>query len=188
MKLASLFQLLGILSVVSASTGCTTLTSPARNESLSEANKVYWFDYAAERRGGFLLPKLPGSKSETGFAFCAEPVPDVALAHTSEITGSAKLPETVDAELKAKFANEVVQLAGRTQTILFLREAMYRLCEQGINGNLAPGEVKELYNKVIDAAVLFSKASAAQEVKNALDSASDPKTQKAIQQFLNPQQ
>ncbi|MCX7092325.1 MAG: hypothetical protein NTY50_02570 [Methylobacter sp.] len=187
MKLVSLFELLGIISVVSVSTGCTTLTSPARNESLSETNKVYWFDYAAERRGGFLLPK-PTSTSPTAFSICAEPVPDVALEHTSEIAGSAKLPETVDAELKAKFANEVIQLAGRTQTILFLREAMYRLCEQGVNGNLAPGEVKELYNKVIDAAVLFSKASAAQEVKNALDSASDSKTQKAIQQFLTPQQ
>lgn len=178
--------ILGLISIVLFLSGCTTLTSPARKELLSDEDSVYWFDYAAERRGGFLIPKQSGSNSNTRFAICAEPAPDVALAHTTEIVGSAKLPETVDAELKVKFANEVVQLAGRTQTILFLREAMYRLCEQGVNGNLAPGEVKELYTKVIDAAVLFSRASAAQEIKNALDSASDPKTQKTIEKFLNP--
>lgn len=166
-------------------TGCTTLTSPARSESLSEKDKVYWFNYAAERRGGFLFPK-PTATSPAAFSICAEPVPDVALKYSSEMAGSAKLPETVDAEVKAKFASEVVQLAGRTQTILFMREAMYRLCEQGVNGNLQPGEVKELYAKVIDAVVLFSKASAAQEIKNAFDSAHDPETQSAIKKFLNP--
>lgn len=163
--------------------GCTTLTSPARNEFLTEKDKVYWFDYAAERRGAFLIPKS-SSGSPSAYSICAEPAPDVALKHTSELAASAKLPNTVDAELKTKFANDVVQLAGRTQTILFLREAMYRLCEQGINGNLQPNEVKDLYTKVIDAAVLFSKASAIQEARSAITS--DPKTQEIIENILNP--
>jgi hypothetical protein len=165
--------------------GCTTLTSPARHYALDHQDKVYWFDYASERRGAFLIPRGTVSNSQqSSFSVCAEPVPDVALAHSTELIGSAKLPETVDAELKAKFASEVVQLAGRTQTILFLRESMYRLCEQGVNGNLTPEEVRDLYVEVINAAVAFAKASAANEASRAIESATDPKTRKVIEDFL----
>lgn len=183
MKYKFVARLMSLALTLSILAGCTTITSPARSKFLTEKDRVYWFDYAAERRGAFLIPKS-SSGSPSSYSICAEPTPDVALKHTSELALSAKLPNTVDAELKTKFANDVVQLAGRTQTILFLREAMYRLCEQGVNGNLQPNEVKELYTKVIDAAVLFSQASVLQEARNAIKL--DPKTQQIIENILNP--
>jgi hypothetical protein len=41
---------------------------------------------------------------------------------------------------------------------MFLRESLYRLCELSLNFQLEPKEAKELYNKVIEAAVKMAEA------------------------------
>ena len=119
----------------------------------------YWFNYDASRRGAILTPKMDGSP---GVYMCAEPSPDVALENAVKLLG--ELQATVQSggegalKAQAEFSEKLVELAGRTQTILFLREALYRLCEQQMNGALSSTEVDRLYAKVIETSITLAEA------------------------------
>jgi hypothetical protein len=126
--------------------GCASLTSPARERPI-DITRAHWIDYDGSRRGTMLLPA--GARVKT----CAEPAPDVAFSFLAKIDGALKLPESVDASLKAELSQQVVELAGRTQVVLFLREALFRLCEQSLNGTFDERTLVDAYSKVIDTSV-----------------------------------
>jgi hypothetical protein len=142
---------LGLILLLGTSTGCTFFARPATQEKL-DANQAYWFHYEASRRGGFLVG--PDSKMK----MCAEPAPDVALARSVELVGKGSY-QGASAEAQAKLAEQLAQLGGRTQTVLILRESLFRLCELSINNStLTPVELKGLYKDVIDAVVQLATA------------------------------
>ncbi len=98
--------------------------------------------------------------------FCAEPPPDVALQRSMELLAKADLPQAnVTASGSAKLSADVIALAGRTQSLLFLREALYRLCEQSINGNLSRAEVGQLIAKVLKAGQQIAEAQLVKEIR-----------------------
>lgn len=140
--------------------GCATFTSPAREHKLSEG-EAYWFDYSASRRGTILIPR----HEKKNIAICAEPSPDVALEIVDKFKADVKV-EKVEFGAETDIQEKVIQLAKRTQTIMFLRESLYRLCELSLNFQLEPEKVKDLYEKVIDAASDMAKA----EILNAQES------------------
>lgn len=76
-----------------------------------------------------------------------------------ELTAKRSVPQKGDVELQGKLETEVIQLAGRTQIVLFLRESMYRLCEQAANGFLTPAELNVLYGRVLETGVELAKAT-----------------------------
>lgn len=167
-------RMLVVVLLVSTLVACTNLTSPARSKKL-QPNVTYWLDYAAERRGAIAAPR------STELTVCAEPVPDVALQHTSSFLAKVDVPQSAEGELSTEFASEVVQLAGRTQTVLLLREAMYRLCEQSMNGNLNQSDIKSLFEKVLETTLLFGKADA---LNAGARLRADPETKKEILDYL----
>jgi hypothetical protein len=149
--------LLLLLIVVVSFYGCASFTSPARKHILEEG-RTYWFDYDASRRGAILIPK----HEQKNIAICAEPSPDIALEILNKFkanVGTDKIAIGTEADIQEK----VIQLAKRTQTLMFLREALYRLCELSLNFQLKDEEVRELYEKVIEAAAKMAEA----ELKNA---------------------
>lgn len=128
--------------------GCANLTSPAR-EHVLDSNTSYWFDYDASRRGAVMVP------SNTNIKICSEPSPDVALTLLSKFNASVEQTGVGKVGGSAEFNASVVKLAERTQMVMFLRESLYRLCEQSINNNFTSSEVLNAYNKVIDAALVI---------------------------------
>jgi len=153
-------------------TGCANLTSPARYHEI-DATKAYWLDYDASRRGTLVLPA--GNKVKT----CAEPSPDVALTLVSKLEASLKSEAGGDATAKAEFSATVVELAKRTQMVMFLREALFRLCEQSINSDLTVTNVVSLYEKVIAAATDIVKTD---------KTAAETKAKEAQNKFIQLQQ
>lgn len=150
-------KLFGLFLLLVMGSGCASFTSPAR-EHVLEDGKAYWFDYDASRRGAILIPKY----EKKNIAICAEPSPDVALEIIDKFkadVGTGNIKVGAEAEIQEK----VIQLAKRTQTIMFLRESLYRLCELSLNFQLDSVKVSELYEKVIDAASKMAEA----ELKNA---------------------
>ena len=143
-------------------TGCANLTSPARNHEI-DPTKAYWFDYDASRRGTLVLPADKKVKT------CAEPSPDVALTLVSKLEATLKPEAGGDATAKAEFSATVVELAKRTQMVMFLREALFRLCEQSINGDFTVKDVVGLYKEVITAATDIVKTDKAAAETKALD-------------------
>jgi hypothetical protein len=140
-----------LILLIGTNTGCTFFTKPAVEHKL-KADQAYWFHYEATRRGGFLV----GADSK--IKMCAEPAPDVALARTIELVGKGSY-QGATGEAQAKLAEQLAQLSGRTQTVLILRESLFRLCELSINNSaLTPTELKGLYKDVIDAVVQLATA------------------------------
>lgn len=133
--------------------GCSHFVQPAREHEL-ETNKQYWLDYDASRRGTFFFKDDQGN-----YRTCAEPSPDVAYQLTEKLSAMATYAG-VDAKGKADFNRDVVNLAERTQMIMFLREALFRLCELTMNTDLKPEDHVALYKEVLGAAMNLAKAEA----------------------------
>ncbi len=140
-----------VLFLVLLLSGCAGFTSPARKHVL-ESNTPYWFDYDASRRGAFLL-----SDNNTKVKICAEPSPDVALQIINKFMLTVPL-EKIPVQGQVNISQQVLQLAGRTQTILFLRESLYRLCELSVSNNFTKDDIKALYENVIEVSSKLAEA------------------------------
>lgn len=156
--------------------GCANLTSPARDHAF-DPTKAYWLDYDASRRGTLVLPE--SSKVKT----CAEPSPDVALTMISKIEAALKPQAGGEVTAKGEFNATVVELAKRTQMVMFLREALFRLCEQSINNNFHNNEaIFVLYKQILEAATDIVKTDQTSAEAKVLD-AQNKSIQ--LQQFQN---
>ncbi|CCQ89997.1 exported hypothetical protein [Nitrospina gracilis 3/211] len=142
-----------VLFLLVSTVGCAHFVDPARDHEL-ETNKQYWLDYDASRRGTFFFKDNAGN-----YKTCAEPSPDVAykLAEKLEAMGTYA---GVEGKGKADFNQDVVNLAERTQMIMFLREALFRLCELSMNSNLKPDDHVKLYKDVLKAALNLAESEA----------------------------
>lgn len=69
----------------------------------------------------------------------SEPSPDTAVKATMDLASQLKYEDSVDAELKLKYATEVAQLGKRTVATTVLRDALYKMSELRAAGN----ELKE---------------------------------------------
>ncbi|MGH9638353.1 MAG: hypothetical protein ACRD72_26255, partial [Candidatus Angelobacter sp.] len=78
----------------------------------------------------------------------------------------------------------VVELTQRTQTIVFLREALYRMCEQSMNGNLTPAGVKELYEVALKTSLALAQADVSKEQSKLADSLKDPAVRALWDKFM----
>jgi Mrp family chromosome partitioning ATPase len=129
---------------------------PSTSESQLDSAKAHWFEYNAERRGGFMIPKGEGTSK---VYILSEPSPDAASTATLKLAAKAAEQGEIDTE----FAKDVVQLGQRTQAVMLLREAMYRLSEMNQNTALTEAQVSALYDKVLNAASQIALA----EIKQA---------------------
>ncbi len=123
-------------------TGCAGFASPARKHVL-EQNTTYWFDYDASRRGAFIIPLAQQIR------ICAEPSPDVALNILDKFKLTVPVAN-IPVSGQADISQQIIQLAGRGQAILFLREALYRLCEISLNKELTESQILDMYKQVIE--------------------------------------
>lgn len=130
-----------VAGIASFLTGCAALTAPARVHELN-AEKNYWFDYDASRRGTIF------SKGHS----CAEPAPDVALTLASKAEAAVDY-QGLDANTKVALAINAVKLAERSQMVLFFREALFRLCEITRNSSIKQDDIKSLYIEIIRTAL-----------------------------------
>jgi len=146
---------------------CASITSPARVHTIDKQEKIFWFDYDASRRGGLLYKFEPGEmeKNPRPIRYCAEPTPDVALSILSEI----KLGRPDGSSASASLNSSVLKLAERTQMVQFLRESLYRLCEQSLNETIPYGDIKDAYLTVIKAALAMAEADREIAKKEALE-------------------
>jgi hypothetical protein len=81
----------------------------------------------------------------------------------------------IKGEASAEVAEKLIQFGQRTQTIMFLRETLFRLTEVGNNAGLDKVEYQELYKQVVQAAADLAKT----EVEVAKKEAAKAETKKA---------
>lgn len=145
------FAAIALIAAASLASGCANLTPPAQVQAIG-SDTAHWMHYDASRRGTFVIP------SHQKVVVCAEPSPDVALSLVTRLEASAKAADEAQLAAKAEFNATVVELAKRTQMVMFLRESMYRLCEQTMSGNIPATQVPALYADIVKAAMTLVQA------------------------------
>ena len=157
----------GVLVLALIAGGCRTFTSPARSRKVNDS--VTWIDYDATRRGTVIVKMADGR-----YRVLSEPAPDVAMGVVSEFVGKASY-EGISGEASAKVTETIAELGKRTETIMFLRESMFRLNEMQSTAELESAEVVRLYERVLDAALALAKAEQLRAAENV-----DPAVAEAI--------
>ena len=135
--------------------GCSSFTSPARKHEL-DSSKTYWMDYDVTRRGTIV------SGTASAWKACAEPAPDAAIGVVAKLEGTLNVADQGEIAGKGELAQSIVNLAEKTQMVLFLRESLFRLCELSINTNISADKTKELYETVIEAALALVEKETAE--------------------------
>lgn len=144
-------------------TGCAAFTPPSSHREL-EANTPYWFEYAADRRGAVLVRWKDGS-----MRFCSEPAPDVALRQAVDLVAKAQTPQNISGEAQVKFSTDILQLAGRTQAILFQRDALYSICEMTLNGTISREQAGTLTQQVLQTTATIAATQFVSEISKTSD-------------------
>jgi len=123
----------------------------------------------------------------------SEPSPDVALGVVADFVAKGSY-SGISAEASAKVTESISELGKRTQTIMFLRESLYRIGElQASREDLSKTEIKELYLEVLKAALELAKAdnekATAEKAKavETLIKTVNPKDKEALIKSLNLQ-
>jgi hypothetical protein len=158
---------LGALTALCSACGSSQL----KGEPVSAAGaKAVAITYPASVRGVYF-------RTEAGAYYCAEPPPDTAVneslkmalkaaleANQSAVTGAKRARGDSSAEanasasqggkgnLETSYEHGVinVELAGRSELVLVVRESLYRVCEASQNNAFSPDQVLGLYNRALE--------------------------------------
>jgi hypothetical protein len=142
------------------------------------ANQPTIVDLDASARAIIMVPRADGK----GMAVCSEPSPDVAMTAVASMLAQVKMDNpNVDVQTKLDFQTAVVDLARRSQTINFQREALFRLCEQGMNQNLSSEQIFVLYQQVMQTSLKLAEAELAKNKADLAKTLRDP----AVRQLWN---
>lgn len=162
-------------------TGCASF-QPATSVHTLATNQPTFIDMDASRRGVVIIPRVDGK----GYYSCSEPSPDVAVETVTRILAEIKLSNgsNIDAKTEMEFKTAIVNLSQRTQTLLFLRESLFRICEQSANQNLSSEQVTKLYELAITTALKLAEADLAKNQKELAQELADPKVRELWQQVF----
>jgi len=168
-----------VLTVALALTGCATAPSTSVNQ--LQPNQPYWISTDAAARGITILPRPDGK----GVQMCAEPSPDAMLQTVAQLTAQVKLANPqVDAQTQIQFQTAVIELTKRTTTVVFLREVLYRVCEQNLNQNLNSEQTMQLYQLAMQTALKMAESDLAHDQSKIADALRDPKVRKMWDQLV----
>lgn len=158
--------------------GCAAI-QPSTSVHTLATNQPTFIDMDASRRGVVIIPREDGK----GYHSCSEPSPDVAVDTVTRILAEIKLANgsNIDAKTEMEFRTAIVNLSQRTQTLLFLRESLFRICEQSANQNLSSEQVTKLYELAILTSLKLAEADLAKNQTELAKELSDPKVREVWQ-------
>jgi hypothetical protein len=131
-----------VLTAALASAGCTHVL-PIRHD----ASVI---DFGADRRGTYIF-KVMDEQGKPRYVVISEPPPDAAKEIVTSLGVSAEsIGQIAGGEAKLEYANKVVDLARRSQTLQVLREAMFRLAEMGASADISTEQRLATYQAVLD--------------------------------------
>ncbi len=148
------------LAAVLTAGGCRTFTPPAQTKTIHSGPKgqVKMVSFEATRRATYVMVDEHGV-----VRMAAEPPPDAALDASVDATATLKaMLEKVELEgtLEAEVVEKIVKLTERTQAVVLMRDAMFRLAEMHVNGVISDGDYLTLYNKALAGAIALAAPDA----------------------------
>jgi hypothetical protein len=116
----------------------------------------------------YFRPVVSGTAG--GIVICPEPSPDTATerAITAAVKGAGgRLGADATAEASLDYSTSVIQLAGRTQTVVLARDLLFSACMMRANGYLTNGELVGVYGQTIQLIRDLGVSDKAQSAANA---------------------
>lgn len=153
--------------------GCMALRAPVKVHPIEAKDKPTFVELDATRRGYLILPRPDGR----GYLVLAEPSPEAALATVNKILAEVSVKNgsaPIDAKTQIEFNTAIIQLANKSQTVLFLREALYRLNEQSVNQTLPPEAIAKLYEQAMLTALKMAETELAKQQTDLAKLLADP--------------
>lgn len=171
---------LSIATLALALGGCAV--TPSVRVHAIEPGKPYIVDLDASARAILVLPRADGK----GMAVCSEPSPDVALSAVASMLAQVKLDNpAVDAKTQLEFQTAVIDLSRRSQFLQFQREALFRLCEQGMNQNLSSDQIFQLYQQVMQTSLKLAEAELTKQKASLAQNLKDPAVRSLWKQLVD---
>lgn len=136
----------------------------------------------ASARAIIMVPRTDGR-----IMVCSEPSPDVAMSAVARMLAQVKLDNpNVDAKAQLEFQTAVIDLSKRSQFLQFQREALFRLCEQGMNQNLSTEQIFQLYQQAMQTSLKLAEAELTKQKSDLAKSLKDPAVRRMWQQLVEP--
>jgi hypothetical protein len=160
---------LGALALVIIS-GCSTLNPAVRSVRTLDANRSALLTTDATLRSTYML--IPDNNPDADLAnriLCVEPQPDAAtqLAARASLSGAGgRIGQDASADAVLEYNSTIVQLAGRSSTVLLARDFLFNVCLLRANGFLTDLQVYDLYLRTI---TLVGDIAAADKLQSAAD-------------------
>jgi hypothetical protein len=150
------WRVLVLATVAAHLAGCRSLSPPVGKRDVLglEGGSLHVFHFESTRRGTYVWRGSDGT-----LRIAAEPPPDAALESTVGLT--AKLADTiaragVEGSVDAEVVERIVALTERTQAVVLMRDAMFRLAEMHLNGVIDSETYVAMYNKAMAGAVALA--------------------------------
>lgn len=96
-----------------------------------------------------------------GSRVCPEPPPDAALQAVANAAVKVSTKAGASLDVSGGLTTSVVQLAGRTQTVLIARDAFTANCILMMNGDIRPEDAEANYNATLGVITMIAKADQA---------------------------
>ncbi len=134
--------------------------------------------YTARGRGAYILR---GQDNVT--KLCSEPFPDAVANEAASRNTSVDLQASLtyaalatslglkSADIQSAAAT-ISDVAKRTEVVLVLREALYRVCEANLNGTLTNKETKDVFDSILRTARIMGRRDLTTALTSALKSES----------------
>ncbi|MFV8750987.1 hypothetical protein ACNOYE_10620 [Nannocystaceae bacterium ST9] len=181
-----------LVSVIIGSTifiGCAgkssqSVTHPAKVHELGEGKGAFVTTYDSRGRGAYIVVNADGGlkNDATGksILLCAEPPPDAsgnvdysdALKTSVEASVAyevlkAAVDVGVDRDVSA--SSHIIDVVARSELVLLMRDALYRLCEFHLNGTLTAEQVGANYSELLRMAKQLGQRDNVAKLTHALE-------------------
>lgn len=158
--------------------GCQAFAPPASHSKIGE--KVDWFKLNSDYRSAWMVDGR----------LCAEPSPETARTVTLVVSADVAKTGVSDTGVKSDFKDAITALNDRSQTLLIMREAFYRLCERQVKSTVSDADFKEAFKFILEKAsenfkVEIAKANAAEAGAKAVEAQAKAAQVQAITDLAN---
>lgn len=188
-----------VIALGCANRGSEGAVHPAKVHKLRSEKGAFVTTYDSRGRGAYIVVNTTGglknSSTEKSILLCAEPPPDAsgnvdyadALKTSVEASAAYELIKAavdVGVEREVSASSEIVDVAARSELVMLMRDALYRLCEFHLNGTMTPEQISENYTELLRMAKQMGQRDNVSSLVHALEVAIENDESKDVVQDI----
>lgn len=125
-------------------TSCSSMSKISKIKNQYGKTKATHVSYDASRRGSLIY------ENDGKMTMLSEPPPDIATKLATDLGAKVNGVDELDIEAYLSTSKEIASLGKRTASVNMLRDALYKLSEMRMSGNI-DADTKELFCEILGA-------------------------------------